>query len=250
MDLIAIPLGIALAVALVTLLGRLVLSRRGERAAAIGPARLVRHELETIIRVIEDALESGRWWQSKLDVPTWENEKTKLASVMTEDEVMTFHHATVWIGSADAMARKGRGFGRPRSRPMTAEDREYVQIVLQVVRIAEQSILPLARGKGGLIRSRRTPFAISPDPSFPCQCGHRWHEHAWAARRRWIRFPHIRASHMDVAAGCENCACGRFRARDRAWLLKRLLRRLRMVPQTRLPKPDELEAVPVAGTPN
>lgn len=250
MDLIAIPLGIALVGALLTLLGRLVLNRRGERAAAIGPARLVRHELESIIRLIEEALQTGRWWQSKLDVPTWENEKAKLASVMTEDEVMAFHHATNWIGSADAMARKGRGFGRPRFRPMTAEDREYVQIVLQVVRIAEQSILPLARGKGGLIRSRRTPFSISPDPLVRCECGHPWHQHAWAARRRWFRFPQIRASHMDVAAGCENCACGRFRANDGAWLPKRILRRLRMIPQTRLPKHEELEAVPVSGIPS
>jgi hypothetical protein len=211
----------------------------------------VRHELESIIRLIEEALTAGRWWESKLDVPTWENEKAKLASVMTEDEVMAFHHAIIWIGSADAMAKKARaGFGRPRSRRMTAEDREYVQIVLQVVRIAEQSILPLARGKGGLIRSRRTPFSISPDPSVRCECGHRWHEHAWAARRRWFRFPQIRASHMDVAAGCENCACGRFRTNDGAWLPKRILRRLRTIPQTKLPKPEELEAVPVAGTPS
>lgn len=237
MDTFLIALGVAVIGGLLTAFTRLVLNRQSARAAAVGPARLVRHELELVIRALEHLVETGQWWRSDLDVPTWEAEKTKLASAMTEEEVMAVHHATIWIGTANSMAPRVTTLGR--SRPLDDEQRETFATIRQVVKIADQAILPVAKGKGGLLRRRRSRFSISPDPTADCRCGHRWHEHQWGAKRRWLRFPMMYAPFMDVATGCGACECKRFVAADGAWIPRRALRRFRMLPQTTLPEAIE-----------
>lgn len=222
---------------------RLVSTRRTERVAAMGPARLIRQELGTVDRALTTALEDDEWWYRDLAVPTWEAEKTKLASVMTEEEVATFHHLTPELEGLNAMAttdRRNRRFTRDL-RGFGVATKEILSASQGLVRLADQAITPVAKGKGGLIRRRRSHFAMSPDPREACRCGHVWAEHRWAAKRRWIPLPNPRAPFVDVATSCQvdGCSCKQFVSADGASPPKRLLRRLRMLPQARISGPDD-----------
>lgn len=248
MDPILISFGIGVTGAVLAAVSRLLVSRRSERVAAMGPARVIRQELGTVDLMLTTALEEGCWWGSDLAVPTWEAEKAKLACAMTDEEVETFHHTMRWLEAANAMADEGRRQTRIRNRGAGpgSQNNQLLLAIRGVVRLADQSITPVAKGKGGLLRRRRTYFSMSPDPRETCCCGHAWAEHYWGAKRRWIRFPYVRAPFVDVAMECraDDCSCKRFVSADGAWSAKRVLRRLRVLPQTRLPAPEDASNEP------
>jgi hypothetical protein len=156
MELAVTSSAVPLVGALLRLLGRMALSRRSQRVAVLGRARLMRYELQTAIRTLEHALETGRWWRSTLRSPTWQREKATLVSALTDDELSDLHYGAVWLEFADRTARKRqRGLGR--LRPMTAQDREYLQIALRMAHRANQTLLRLTQRKHkALRRAKRT----------------------------------------------------------------------------------------------
>lgn len=150
-----------LATALLAFLVRLLLDRRAERARARGPARIVRGELDSAIESLEDCLDTGYWTpREPLALPTWESERTNLGSALASEELLVMRAAERWIEDANDV-------GRSRRSQLNEAKRERVKAALHAMHLARRAIEPVAEGRGGLVRTRRTPEAIAPHRRAP-----------------------------------------------------------------------------------
>lgn len=162
-------------------------ARRTAHATAVGPARLVKRELEQAYATAEDALGRGEE-STELESAEWDVHKAVLASQLSQEELLVLErcYAGVKLGA--------------------------VPLVLATNPLALQAISWLAEGTTNVTRPRRTERSRAPaNMDLRCECGHVFGHHVWRSVRRPVRVRHRDAEYRDVGFECTRCSCPRFK---------------------------------------